>query len=153
MSTLAEIEAAADQLPVTEQEALLAHLSARLARRAVAATGERVKLPLVECGPPGSLPIKEELIARVEIEHDVARENLASTMDQVCADHSPIVITRCERSVVMLSLEDYESLEETAYLMRSPANARRLLESMHALEAGNGLVRAVHPRFSAGLVS
>jgi antitoxin YefM len=79
------------------------------------------------------------------ISYTAARENLASTMDKVCADHSPVIITRNrDQSVVMLSLEDYESLEETAYLMRSPANAKRLLEGIEALESGQGLVREVN---------
>ena len=43
----------------------------------------------------------------------------------------------------MLSLEDFESLEETAYLMRSPANAKRLLEAIDALESGKGVVRDI----------
>jgi antitoxin YefM len=78
------------------------------------------------------------------ISYTAARENLASTMDRVCADHTPVIITRNrDQSVVMLSLEDYESLEETAYLMRSPANARRLLEAIHALESGKGVVRDI----------
>lgn len=78
------------------------------------------------------------------ISYTAARENLASTMDKVCSDHAPIVITRKrDQSVVMLSLEDYESLEETAYLLRSPANAKRLVEAIHALETGRGVVRAV----------
>lgn len=73
------------------------------------------------------------------ISYTAARENLASTMDKVCADHSPVIITRNrDQSVVMVSLEDYESLEETAYLMRSPANATRLLEAIRALESGEG---------------
>ncbi len=56
-----------------------------------------------------------------------ARSKLAKTMEQVCDDHAPVIITRkSERSVVMLSLEDYEALEETAYLLRSPKNTRRL---------------------------
>lgn len=78
------------------------------------------------------------------ISYTAARENLASTMDRVCADHMPVIITRNrDQSVVMLSLEDFESLEETAYVMRSPANARRLLEAIHALESGNGVVRDI----------
>ena len=78
------------------------------------------------------------------ISYTAARENLASTMDTVCADHAPVVITRNrDQSVVMLSLEDYESLEETAYLMRMPANAKRLLEAIHALESGKGTVHSV----------
>lgn len=71
-----------------------------------------------------------------------ARSNLARTMDRVCDDHSPIIITRKnQRSVVMISLEDYDSLEETAYLLRTPRNARRLLESIAELEAGGGAER------------
>lgn len=76
------------------------------------------------------------------ISYTAARENLASTMDRVCTDHAPVIITRNrDQSVVMLSLDDFESLEETAHLMRSPANARRLLEAIHALEGGKGVVR------------
>jgi antitoxin YefM len=60
-------------------------------------------------------------------------------MEKVCDDHAPIVITRkSARSVVMMSLEDYQALEETAYLLRSPRNARRLLESIAELESGAG---------------
>lgn len=78
------------------------------------------------------------------ISYTAARENLASTMDRVCTDHTPVIITRNrDQSVVMLSLEDFESLEETAYLMRSPANAKRLLEAIHALETGKGVVRDI----------
>jgi antitoxin YefM len=63
-------------------------------------------------------------------------------MDKVCDDHSPIIITRkSQRSVVMMSLEDYQALEETAYLLRSPENARRLLESIVELESGRGIER------------
>lgn len=78
------------------------------------------------------------------ITYTAARENLASTMDRVCEDHAPIVITRNrDQSVVMLSLEDYEALEETTYLLRSPANAKRLIEAIHALETGKGVVRKI----------
>jgi antitoxin YefM len=73
------------------------------------------------------------------ISYSAARANLAKTMDKVCADHAPIIITRkSESPVVMLSLEDYQAMEETAYLLRSPANARRLLESIAELELGQG---------------
>jgi antitoxin YefM len=78
------------------------------------------------------------------ISYTAARENLASTMDKVCSGHAPVVITRNrDQSVVMLSLEDFESLEETAYLLRSPANARRLLEAIHSLEIGKGVTRDI----------
>lgn len=70
------------------------------------------------------------------------RSNLASEMDRVCEDHAPVIVTRkASSSVVMISLEDYESLEETSYLLRSPKNARRLLESIMELEAGRGVER------------
>lgn len=72
------------------------------------------------------------------------RRRLAETMERVCDDHAPIIVTRKNsRSVVMMSLEDYEALEETAYLLRSPTNARRLLESIAELEAGGGTERAL----------
>ena len=71
-----------------------------------------------------------------------ARNNLAKTMEKVCDDHAPVIITRKNQgSVVMLSLEDYQALEETAYLLRSPKNARRLLESVAELAAGGGTER------------
>ena len=63
-------------------------------------------------------------------------------MTQVCEDHDPIIITRRrDQAVVMLSLEDYESLQETAYLLRSPANAQRLAEGIAELERGEGVLK------------
>ncbi len=71
-----------------------------------------------------------------------AREHLAEMMDRVCEDHAPIIITRkSQHAVVLMSLEDYESIEETAYLLRSPENARLLRESIAELESGGGTVR------------
>lgn len=75
------------------------------------------------------------------ITYTAARSNLAQTMQQVCADHEPVIITRKDEAVVMLSLEDYKSLEETAYLLRSPKSAKRLLESVVELEGGKGIER------------
>lgn len=76
------------------------------------------------------------------ISYTAARQNLAKTMDKVCLDHEPIIITRNnEQSVVMMSLEDFKALEETAYLLRSPKNARRLLESIAQLESNQGTER------------
>lgn len=70
------------------------------------------------------------------------RANLASTMDRVCNDHEPLIITRNgDQAVVMLSLEDYKALEETAYLLRTPANAKRLLSAAAQLNAGKGVER------------
>ena len=76
--------------------------------------------------------------------YTAARENLASTMDRVCADHDPVIITRNrDQAVVMLSLDDYESLQETAYLLRSPANAKRLIASIDSMNAGDTLRKSV----------
>mgnify|MGYP000391214466 CR=1 FL=1 len=73
------------------------------------------------------------------ISYTAARANLAKTMPHVCNDHKPIIITRkSQDSVVMMSLEDYNAMQETTYLLRSPASARDLLESIAELEAGNG---------------
>ena len=80
------------------------------------------------------------LSAMTASSYTAARENLASTMDKVCQDHDPVIITRNRnQAVVMMSLEDYSSWEETAYLMRSPANARRLAESIEQIEKGGGV--------------
>ena len=71
--------------------------------------------------------------------YSTAREKLAATIKKVCDDHEPVIITRKrENAVVMISLEDYKSLEETAYLLRSPKSAKRLLESIAELEKGGG---------------
>ena len=68
-----------------------------------------------------------------------ARANLAQTIDSVCDNHEAVIITKKnDRSVVMLSLEDYQALEETSYLLRSPNSARRLLNSINELDAGGG---------------
>lgn len=76
--------------------------------------------------------------------YTVVRQTLAQKMDQVCDDHTPIIVTRQNnRSVVMLSLEDYQALEETAYLLRSPQNAKRLMESILELESGLGIERGL----------
>jgi antitoxin YefM len=76
------------------------------------------------------------------ITYSEVRSKLAETMEKVCDDHAPIIITRKNsRSVVMISLDDYEAIEETAYLLRSPKNARRLLESIAELGAGGGKKR------------
>ena len=76
------------------------------------------------------------------ITYTAARQNLAKTMENVCNDHAPVIVTRKKTdSVVIISLEDYEALEETAFLLRSPKNAKRLIESIAQLENGNGTQR------------
>jgi antitoxin YefM len=78
------------------------------------------------------------------ITYTTASENLASTMDKVCRDHAGVIITRDrDQAVVMLALDDYEALEETAYLLQSPANAKRLLMAKEALESGHGVVHSL----------
>lgn len=80
------------------------------------------------------------------VTYSTARAHLASTMDRVCNDHEPIIITRNgQQAVVMISLDDYKALEETAYLLRSPKNAQRLMDSIAALEAGKGTQRELIP--------
>lgn len=70
------------------------------------------------------------------------RANLAQTFDDVIADREEVIVTRAGHDpVVIVSLEDYESLKETAYLLQNPANARRLLASIERLESGQGEVR------------
>lgn len=76
------------------------------------------------------------------LSYTAARKNLSRTMEKVCDDHAPVIITRkSERPVIMMSLEDFEALEETAYLLRSPNNARRLLDAVAELGAGGGETR------------
>jgi antitoxin YefM len=76
------------------------------------------------------------------ITYSHARENLARTIISVCENHDPVIITKKGTdAVVMISLEDYESMAETTYLLRSPKNARRLLESIQQLDEGTGTER------------
>jgi antitoxin YefM len=78
------------------------------------------------------------------ITYTAAREKLATTMKEVCRNRTPVVITRKrDQSVVMLSLEDFEALEETAYLLRSPANTQRLLRAIESLAKGKGKQRRI----------
>jgi antitoxin YefM len=78
------------------------------------------------------------------ITYTAARENLASTMDRVCEDHNPVIITRKrDQSVIMISLDDYEALQETAYLLRSPTNAKRLMSAIQSLDEGKGKKRTL----------
>ena len=71
--------------------------------------------------------------------YTAARQNLANTMLEVCNDHEPVIITsKRDKAVVMISLDDFKSMEETSYLLRSPNNAKRLLESIQEVESGRG---------------
>jgi len=61
------------------------------------------------------------------ISYTKARKTFAKTMQQICDDHSTVIITRREKTpVVMMSLEDYNGLQETLYLMSNPKNIKRL---------------------------
>lgn len=71
------------------------------------------------------------------ITYSYAREHLAAMMNRVCEDSAPIIITRQKaKPVVLMSLEDYNSIQETAYLLRSQANAERLRASIAGAKAG-----------------
>jgi prevent-host-death family protein len=76
------------------------------------------------------------------VNYSTARQHLAQTMDQVNEDRIPLLITRQKgEPVIMMSLQEYNSLEETAYLLRSPANAQRLIHSIEHLRAGKSRAR------------
>jgi len=76
------------------------------------------------------------------ITYTKARQNLAKTMNNVCDDHEPVIITNNRSEpVVMISLEDFKAMEETTYLLRVPKNAKRLIEAINELENGNGVER------------
>ena len=76
------------------------------------------------------------------ISYSEARENLKSVIDSVVADHAPIAITRQRgEGAVLVSEADWSSIQETLYLLSSPANARELLASIADLDAGKGVER------------
>ena len=65
------------------------------------------------------------------------RASLSSTMESVCENHTPVIVTKKNNhNVVMISLEDYESLDETAYLLGTSKNAERLLKSIKSMQEG-----------------
>jgi antitoxin YefM len=71
------------------------------------------------------------------VSYSELRQKLKAHMDRVCADHAPLLVTRQGgEPVVMLSLAEYESLEETLHLLGNPANAEYLLRSIAQAEAG-----------------
>lgn len=76
------------------------------------------------------------------INYSTFRGHLAKALDKVNQNHNPILITRQNgKSAVVMSLEDFESYEETAYLMASPINAKRLNRAIQQLESGGGIAR------------
>ena len=71
------------------------------------------------------------------ISYTELRQNLKRHLDKVCDDRAPLVVTRRKgEPVVVLSLTEYEALEETLHLLSNPANAERLLKSIAQAEAG-----------------
>ncbi len=85
------------------------------------------------------------------VSYSELRTNLASYMDQVCDDRAPLLVTRQNaRSVVLMSEEDYEGLMETVHLLKSPANAARLLRSITQADQGKLTERDVAEPAEAG---
>ena len=71
-----------------------------------------------------------------------SRKHYAETLDSVVNDREEVVVTRAGRDpVVILALDEYESLKETAYLLQSPMNAARILQGISELESGSGAAR------------
>jgi antitoxin YefM len=86
----------------------------------------------------------KELIIMNAVTYTYTRQHLAEVMKSVNEDHEPVIVTSQRgKPVVILSLEDYHAFEETAYLLRNPQGAKRLLESVEELRAGGGQVREI----------
>ena len=78
------------------------------------------------------------------VNYSYTRQHLTAVMDKVGQDHAPLMITRQKGApVVMMSLDDYNALEETAYLLRSPKNVQRLMNAVAALRTTGGTVRGL----------
>lgn len=96
-------------------------------------------------------PLPQRALIMSHVSYSKLRNNLASYMDEVCDSRAPLVVTRQNaRSVVLISEEDYEGLMETVHLLKSPANAARLLRSIR--DAGRGKLKAraiVEPKKAA----
>jgi len=74
------------------------------------------------------------------ISYSEARQNLSETMMRTVEERTPVLITRQNGDAcVLMSLEEYNALEETLYLLRSPENARRILSAVESLNKGEGL--------------
>jgi antitoxin YefM len=84
----------------------------------------------------------KETIAMNALTYTFTRQHLAEVMRSVNEDHVPVVVTSQRgKPVVILSLDDYHAFEETAYVLRNPQGAKRLLDSVEELRAGGGRVR------------
>ena len=75
------------------------------------------------------------------VTYSETRENLKSVLDKVVADRAPVMITRQNgENVVMISASEWSAMDETSYLLASPANARHLLDGIAELDAGKAIV-------------
>jgi len=73
------------------------------------------------------------------ITYSTARDHLAAVWDKTVSTREPVIVSRRgAESIVMLPLEEWEGLQETAHLLRSPANSRRLLAALNRLDSGEG---------------
>jgi antitoxin YefM len=81
------------------------------------------------------------------VTYSETRANLKAMMDRAVNDHTPLVITRQRgKPVVMVDLDDWNAMQETTYLLSTPNNAKRLMESIAELDAGKGIERElIHP--------
>jgi antitoxin YefM len=71
--------------------------------------------------------------------YSYTRQHFADVMRQVNDDRAPVIVTSQRgRPVVIMSLDDYHAMEETAYLLRNPKGAKRLMESVEELRGGGG---------------
>lgn len=92
-------------------------------------------------------PRQLEALGKVRTEMNIltfseARAGFKQALDTVCRDHEPTVITRQRgEHVVMISLDDYNSMQETLHLLGTPTNADRLRQSIAEFKAGKTLIR------------
>ena len=71
------------------------------------------------------------------VNYSYTRQHLTEVMDKVNDDHAPLLVTRQQgKPVVIISLEEFNSLEETAYLLKSPKNAKRIMEALEQIRKG-----------------
>ena len=97
----------------------------------------------------GAMP-DHNIVLMNAVTDTAARENLDTVIDRVCSERDPVIITRNRgQAVVVMALDDYESLQETAYLLRSPANIKRLLASIDSLNSDKGFKKARQRRHEA----
>jgi antitoxin YefM len=80
-----------------------------------------------------------------QMSYSDARASLKTVMDEVCADHAPLMVTRQSADpVVILSLDDYNSINETLHLLGSAHNAERLRRSIAQVRAGKAKTKELY---------